>query len=130
MALRELERYIMAKSGQWVSNIKISILLKKGWFSFVKVSWTIRITHLHGSAQFTIPLICSHVVSKQTICDIYYADYHQKITLQKIITNTQNKQGYYHYYYHHYCYHYYLSYYYCYRIASIIIVTFKDHKHA
>ena len=29
---------IMAESGQWVSNIKLSILLKKGWFSNVRVS--------------------------------------------------------------------------------------------
>ena len=28
----------MAESGRWVSNIKISILLKKGWFSYVRVS--------------------------------------------------------------------------------------------
>ena len=28
----------MAESGRWVSNIKISILLKKGWFSNVRVS--------------------------------------------------------------------------------------------
>ena len=29
---------IFAQSGGWVSNIKISILLKKGWFSYVIVS--------------------------------------------------------------------------------------------
>ena len=29
---------IMAESGRWLSNIKISILLKKGWFSNVRVS--------------------------------------------------------------------------------------------
>ena len=29
---------IMAESCQWVSNIKISILLKKGWFTYAKVS--------------------------------------------------------------------------------------------
>ena len=29
---------IMAESGQWVSNVKISILLKKGWFSYVRIS--------------------------------------------------------------------------------------------
>ena len=29
---------IMAESGRWVSNIKLSILLKKGWFSNVGVS--------------------------------------------------------------------------------------------
>ena len=28
----------MAESGRWVLNIKISILLKKGWFSNVRVS--------------------------------------------------------------------------------------------
>ena len=28
---------IMAESGWWVSNIKISILLKKHWFSYVRV---------------------------------------------------------------------------------------------
>ena len=29
---------IMMESWQWVSNVTISILLKKGWFSYVKVS--------------------------------------------------------------------------------------------
>ena len=28
----------MAESGLWVSNIKISILLKKGWFSYIRES--------------------------------------------------------------------------------------------
>ena len=28
----------MAESGRWVSDIKISILLKKGWFSNVRAS--------------------------------------------------------------------------------------------
>ena len=28
----------MAESCLWVSNIKISILLKKGWFTYAKVS--------------------------------------------------------------------------------------------
>ena len=29
---------IMAESRRWVSNIKLSILLKKGWFFYVRVS--------------------------------------------------------------------------------------------
>ena len=33
-----LKGEIMAESRRWVSNIKISILLKKGWFSYVRVS--------------------------------------------------------------------------------------------
>ena len=46
----------MAKSCQWVSNMKMSILLKKG-FSYVRVSLKKRrISHLSGSAHFTIPL--------------------------------------------------------------------------
>ena len=28
----------MAESRRWVSNMKISILLKKGWFCYVRVS--------------------------------------------------------------------------------------------
>ena len=28
----------MVESRQWVSNMKISILLNKGWFSYVRVS--------------------------------------------------------------------------------------------
>ena len=41
-----------------------------------------------------------------------------------------SKHEYYHYYYYYYyCYrYYYLGCYYCYNIASIIIITFKDHK--
>ena len=51
----------MAESGRWVSNIKISILLKKGWFSYVRdekknILETRRKTHLHCSPHFTIPL--------------------------------------------------------------------------
>ena len=38
MALRNLKGEIMVESGRRVSNIKISILLKKGWFSYVRVS--------------------------------------------------------------------------------------------
>ena len=49
---------IMAESGQWVPNIKISILLKKGLILLCQsILETRRITHLHGSAHFTIPLI-------------------------------------------------------------------------
>ena len=33
-----LKGEIMAESGRWVSNVKNSILLKKGWFSCVIVS--------------------------------------------------------------------------------------------
>ena len=46
----------MVESGRWVSNIKTSILLKKGRFSYVRVFLKMRITHLHGSAHFTIHL--------------------------------------------------------------------------
>ena len=49
----------MAESHCWVSNIKISILLKKGGFSYVRcqsILETRRITRSHGSALFTIPL--------------------------------------------------------------------------
>ena len=38
MMLHNWKVEIMAESGQWASYIKISILLKKGWFSYVKVS--------------------------------------------------------------------------------------------
>ena len=31
------KREIMTESGRWVSNIKISILLEKGWFSNLRV---------------------------------------------------------------------------------------------
>ena len=33
-----LKGEIMAESRRWVSNVKISIILKKGWFSYVRVS--------------------------------------------------------------------------------------------
>ena len=48
---------IMAESGRRVSNIKISILLKKGWLSYVRVSlkWE-RVSYLHGLAHITVPL--------------------------------------------------------------------------
>ena len=50
------KREIMAESGRWVSNIKVSILLKKGWFSNVSIFEMRRITHLHGSAHIGIAL--------------------------------------------------------------------------
>ena len=37
MALRKLVKKNMAESRWWVSNSKISILLKKGWFSYARV---------------------------------------------------------------------------------------------
>ena len=43
----------MAKSCRWVSNVIISILLKKGWLSDVT---TRRISHLFSSALLTVPL--------------------------------------------------------------------------
>ena len=33
-----LKGEIMAENRWWVSDIKLSILLKKGWFSYVRVS--------------------------------------------------------------------------------------------
>ena len=44
---------IMAESGRWVPNIKISILLKKGWFSNVKVSLNWKEQHIY-IAQLTL----------------------------------------------------------------------------
>ena len=38
MALCKGIRKIMAESRWWVSDIKISILLKKGWYSYIRVS--------------------------------------------------------------------------------------------
>ena len=38
MALRKLERRNYGEKGPARSNIKIFILLKKGWFSYVRVS--------------------------------------------------------------------------------------------
>ena len=43
----------MAESGQWVSNIKISILLKKGWFVNVRVSLKWEESHIY-MAQLTL----------------------------------------------------------------------------
>ena len=45
----------MAESGQWVSNIKISILEMR------------RITHLHDSAHFTIPLSILSILKSNSI---------------------------------------------------------------
>ena len=54
MTLRKLER--INYGGKWpVSiNIKISILLKKGWFSYVRVSLKREEQHIY-MAHFTIP---------------------------------------------------------------------------
>ena len=62
MALRKLERRNYGGKLPVSLNMKISILLKKGWFSYVRVSLR-RITHLHGSAHLTIPL--KHLCSKK-----------------------------------------------------------------
>ena len=43
----------MAESGRWVPNIKISILLKKGLFSNVKVSLNWKEQHIY-IAQLTL----------------------------------------------------------------------------
>ena len=44
---------IMVESGRWVSNIKISILLKKDWFSNVRVSLKSEEWHIY-MAQLTL----------------------------------------------------------------------------
>ena len=46
----------MAESCWWVSNIKISILLKKRWFYCQSILEMRQISHLHGLALFAIPL--------------------------------------------------------------------------
>ena len=50
----DLQGETMAESCRWVSNIKISVLLKKGWCQ--SILETRRLSHLHGSAPFTVPL--------------------------------------------------------------------------
>ena len=46
----------MAESRRWVSNMKISILLKKGWFSYVRVSLKQEEYHIYMAQLFTVPL--------------------------------------------------------------------------
>ena len=58
---------IMAESRRWVSNIKIYILLKKGLILLCQsILETERITHLHGSAHFAVPVIA------QSLYNLFY----------------------------------------------------------
>ena len=52
MALRKLESRNYSESRRWVSNIKISILLKD-WFSYVRVSLKREEQHIY-MAQLTL----------------------------------------------------------------------------
>ena len=45
----------MSKSCRWVSNMKISIISKKGWLSYVRVSLK-QEYHIYMAQLFTIPL--------------------------------------------------------------------------
>ena len=47
------KREIMTESGRWVSNIKISILLEKGWFSNLRVFLKWEEYHIY-MAQLTL----------------------------------------------------------------------------
>ena len=42
----------MAESRRWVSNMKISILLKKGWFSYVRVTLKQEEYHIYMAQLF------------------------------------------------------------------------------
>ena len=45
--VRKLVRTIMAESRRWLSNMKISVLLKKRWFSYVRVSFKQEEYHIY-----------------------------------------------------------------------------------
>ena len=59
---------IIAESRRWVSNIKISVLLKKGWFSDVRVSLKREEWHIH-MAQLSLQFLQRCNVDYNRLCD-------------------------------------------------------------